>query len=104
MDFTNVILKFPFSYIALDLIDPFKTASSGATQCLTCMCLLTGFLFTVPIADKKAETVINAYLRNIYLITGESKYVLLDRGSEFTSKTFKEVIASYSNLYITKKS
>ena len=56
------------------------------------MCLLTGFLFTVPVTDKRAEMVVNAYLRNIYSITGGSKYILSDRGSEFVSKTLKEVI------------
>ena len=56
------------------------------------MCLLTGFLFTVPIPDKRTGTVINAYLRNVYSIMGGSKYILSDRGTEFTSKTFKEII------------
>ena len=55
------------------------------------MCLLTGFLFTVPITDKRAEMVVNAYLRNINSITGGSKYILSDRGSKFISETFKEV-------------
>ena len=91
VDFTNVIPKFPFCHISLDTIGPFEMASSGATRCLICMCLLTGFLFTVPITDKQAETVVNANLRNIYSITGGSKYILSDRGSEFISKTFQEV-------------
>ena len=34
---------------------------------------------------------VNVYLRNIYSITGGSKYILSDRGSEFISKTFQEV-------------
>ena len=76
----------------MDLIGPFETTSNGATRCLTCMCLPTGFLFTVPIPDKRAETVINAYLRNVYAITGGSKYILSDCRTEFTSKTFKEII------------
>ena len=76
----------------MDLIGPFETTSNGATRCLMCMCLLTGFLFTVPIPDKRAEMVINAYLRNVYAITGGSKYILSDCGTEFTSKTFKEII------------
>ena len=92
VDFSNTIPKFPFSYIAMDLIGPFETTSNGATRCLTCMCLLTGFLFTVPIPDKRAETVINTYLRNVYAITGGSKYILSNHRTEFTSKTFKEII------------
>ena len=76
----------------MDLIGPFETTSDGATRCLTCMCLLMGFLFTVPIPDKWAETVINAYLRHVYSIAGGSKYILSDRGTEFTSKTFQEIV------------
>ena len=57
VDFSNTIPKFPFSYVAMDLIGPFETTSNGATRCLMCMCLLTGFLFTVPIPDKRAEMV-----------------------------------------------
>ena len=91
IDFTNIIPKFPLSQVALNIMGPFETASSGATCFLTCMCLLAGFLFTVPITDKRAEMVVNAYLRNIYSITGGIKYILSDRGSEFISKTFKEV-------------
>ena len=55
VDFKNVISKFPFSHISLDIIGPFEMASSGATRCLTCMCLLTGFLFPVPITDKMSR-------------------------------------------------
>ena len=46
----------------------------------------------VLIPDKRAETVINAYLRNVYSITRGSKYILSNRETEFTSKTFKEII------------
>ena len=69
------------------------------------MCLLTGFLFTVLIPDKRAKMVINAYLRNVYAITGGSKYILSDHGTEFTSKTFKEIIdrLQLTHLYISEK-
>ena len=90
--YVNVIPKFPFSHISLDIVGPFEMTSSSATWCFTCMCILTEFLFTVPITDKRAGMVVNAYLRNIYSIMGGSKYILSDRGSEFISKTFKEVI------------
>ena len=47
-------------------------------------------LFTVPIPDKRAKTVINAYLRNVYAITGGSKYILSDRGTELRLKPLKK--------------
>ena len=56
--------------------------------------------------DKRAEMVVNAYSRNIYSITGGSKYILSDRGSEFISKTFQEVTErmQLTHIHIAQKS
>ena len=56
------------------------------------MDLLTYYIFLVPIPDKQAETVIKAYTENIYSEAGGSYSILLDRGSEFTTQTFKQVV------------
>ena len=58
---------------------------------LSCMDLLTHYLFLVPIKDKQAETIISAYTENIYTEAGGSHTILSDRGSEFTAKTFREI-------------
>ena len=56
------------------------------------MDLLTHYIFLVPILDKQAETVIKAYTENIYSEAGGSHSILSDRGSEFTTQTFKQVV------------
>ena len=50
--------------------------------------MLTNCMFIIPIRLKSTEEVIKAYLTGVYYIFGGNKYVLGDRGSEFTSKQF----------------
>ena len=92
IDFTNVIPRFPMANIALDLLGPFLPTSRGNERILSCMDLLTHYIFLVPISNKQAETVIKAYTENIYLEAGGSQLILSDRGSEFTAQTFKQVV------------
>ena len=56
------------------------------------MDLLSHYIFLVPIPDKQAEMVIKAYTEHIYSEAGGSYSILLDRGSEFTTQTFKQVV------------
>ena len=89
VDFTNVIPQFPMANIAIDLMGPFLPTTRGNERILTCMDLLTHYIFLVPIPDKQAETVIKAYTEHIYSEAGGSYSILSDRGSEFTTQTFK---------------
>ena len=54
------------------------------------MDLLTHYIFLVPISHKQTEMVIKAYTENIY--SGGSYSILSDRGNEFTTQTFKQVV------------
>ena len=78
--------------IAIDLLGPFLQTIQGNERILSCMDLLTHYIFPVPIPDKQAETVIKAYTENIYSEAGGSYSILSDRGSEFTTQTFKQVV------------
>ena len=91
VDFTTAIPRFPMANIAIDLLGPYLPTSRGNERILSCMDLLTHYLFLVPIKDKQAETIISAYTENIYSEAGGSHTILSDRGSEFTAKTFKEI-------------
>ena len=88
----NVIPRFPMANIAIDLMGPFLPTTQGNERILSCMDLLTHYIFLVPIPDKQAETVIKAYTEHIYSEAGGSYSILLDRGSEFTTQTFKQVV------------
>ena len=43
-------------------------------------------MFMIPMRSKSSKEVIKAYLTGVYSTFGGSKYILSDRGSEFTSK------------------
>ena len=91
VDFTTAIPRFPMANIAIDLLGPYLPTSRGNVRILSCMDLLTHYLFLVPVKDKQAETIISAYTENIYTEAGSSHTILSDRGSEFTASTFQEI-------------
>ena len=50
---------------------------------LTVIDMLTGFTMAVPIKNKNAETICDAYRNHIYCTFGGSSRILTDNGSEF---------------------
>ena len=84
--------KRPLDSIACDLVGPFHPHSSkGNSYILTCMYLLTSYPIAIPIANKQAETIIQAYLQNIYTTFGRSLTMITDNGKEFKNDLFKKV-------------
>ena len=73
------------SFIAMDLLDKYLDTENGNCYALTIICMLTSFVTTAPIKDKKTETVINAYIKYIYADKGGSQFILSDNGKEFLS-------------------
>ena len=59
------IPKIPFSCIAIDTIGKLPTISSGNEYALTCIDLLTSYVIAVPMPDKTANSVVEAYLSGI---------------------------------------
>ena len=58
---------------------------------LTVIDMLTGFTMAVPIKNKNAETICEAYRDNIYCVFGGSSRILMDNGSEFKNQEMKQV-------------
>ena len=73
------------AYIAKDLLGDYSETSQCHCYGLTIICMLTSFVEVIPIEDKKTETVIKAYLKYVYADKGGSKFILMDRGSEFSN-------------------
>ena len=90
-DFTTSVPRYPMANIAMDLMGPFLPTTKGNTYILSCMDLLTHFLFLVPILNKQAEMVVTMYTDSIFAVGGESEMILSDRGSEFRAETFNQV-------------
>ena len=74
--------KVPFTCIVIDTIVKFPTTSSGNRYTLTCIDLLTSYVIAVPMLDKTAELVVEAYLSGTLSRARASMVCLSDNGLE----------------------
>ena len=82
----------PMQLICMDLVGPISPVNSrGNRFILTCIDMLTGFTMAIPIKDKSASTVCDAY-RALHLCTfGGSFRILTDNGTEFKNEQMDEL-------------
>ena len=82
----------PMDFISMDLIGEFYPPSShGNKYALTVICMLSGWTWCIPIPDKTASVVVNAYLKHVHHVFGPSRKILSDNGTEFSNRLFKTV-------------
>ena len=78
------VATFPMQFICMDLIGDFHPPTSRKHRyALTVICMLTGYVFCVPLKTKTAEEVIQAYIDNVYSKFGGSLKMLSDNDTEF---------------------
>ena len=83
----------PMEFICMDLVGPILPPSSRANKyVLTVIDMLTGFTIAVPIKNKNAETICEAYRDNIYCVFSGSSRMLTDNGSEFKIKKCRKFV------------
>ena len=58
---------------------------------LTVICMLTGYMFCIPLKTKIAEEIVDKYLTHAAFTFGNSRKILSDNGTEFKNTLFKEV-------------
>ena len=63
------------AYIAVDVLGKYSEMSWGLHYALTIKCMFTSFVEIILIKDKKAETVITAYLKYVYTDKGGAKFI-----------------------------
>ena len=81
------VATFPMQFISMDLIGEFHPQTSRKHRyALTVICMLTGYVFCVPLKTKAAEEVIQAYIDNVYSKFGGSLKMLSNNGTEFKTK------------------
>ena len=82
----------PMKFISMDLIGEFHPPSTkGNRYALMVICMFTGYTFCIPIPNKKAETVLKAYMDHVYCKYGGSLKILSDNGMEFKNRLMEEV-------------
>ena len=94
------VASFPMQFISMDLIGEFHPPTSkGKKYALTVICMLTGYVFCVPLKTKTAEEVLQAYIDNVYSKFGGSLKILSDNGTEFKNKIFEQVAKELGVVY-----
>ena len=76
----------------MDLVGPISPVTSrGNCFILTCIDMLTGFMIAVPIKDKTASTVCDAYRAHVYCIFSGRVRILTHNGTEFKNEQMDEI-------------
>ena len=84
----------------MDLIGEFHPPTTkGNRYALTVICMLTGYVFCIPLKTKTAEEVLQVYVDKVYSKFGGSIKILSDNGTEFKNKIFKQVAKELGVVY-----
>ena len=83
---------FRMEFISMDFIgELYPPSKSGHKYALTIICMLTGYVFCIPLRTKQASEVLQACIDNIYVKFGGSLKILSDNGTEFKNQLFEKV-------------
>ena len=74
------------------MIGKLPVATSGNKYVSTCIDLLTSYIIAVPMPDKTAESMVEAYLSHILFRSGSSMVCLSDNGSELKNNQMNTVL------------
>ena len=86
------VATFTMQFISMDLIGEFHPPTTKRNRyALTVICMLTGYVFCIPLKTITAEEVLQAYIDNIYSKFGGSMKILSDNGTEFKNKIFEQI-------------
>ena len=78
------VATFPMQFISMDLIGKFHPPTSRKHQyAITVICMLTGYIFCIPLKTKTSGEVTQAYIDNIYSKFGGFLKIPSDNGTEF---------------------
>lgn len=85
------VLCEPFEYLLIDCVGPLPVSKSGSKYLLTVMCQTTRYPAAYPLRTITAKAVVKA-LSQFISIFGIPKVIQSDRGSNFTSHMFAQVL------------
>ena len=78
--------------IAIDTIGKLPVTTTGNEYALTCIDLLTSYVIAVPIPDKTAKSMVEAYLSGILSRTGATMVCLSNNRSELKNNQMNTVL------------
>lgn len=80
----------PMDFVCMDLVGGFPETFTSNVYALTCIDVLTGYVWAIPVPDKTAESIVLAFMIHIYPF-GMPRKILTDNGTEFVNELFKKV-------------
>lgn len=84
----------PFAELAVDLLGPLSASREGYTSILSAVDTFSGFLFTIPLRDTSAHSLILALFSNVFFKFGFPSQLRSDNGSNLRSSLLREVAAA----------
>jgi hypothetical protein len=86
----------PFQRLSIDLVGPLMETKDGHKWILSCIDAFTNYVTFIPLPNKEAATVVDAFYRKCICVHGAPQILLSDRGSEFTAGTFEALMDDYN--------
>ena len=87
---------FPMEFIGMDLTgELYPPSRSGHKYALTMICMLTGYVFCIPLKTKQGSGVLQAYIDNIYAKFGGSLKILSGNGTELKNHFLKRLLRNW---------
>lgn len=90
----------PFERLILDCVGPLPKSREGYQYILSFMCSATRFPEAVPLRNLKAKTVIKELIKFCSYF-GLPRVIQTDRGTNFTSKLFNQVVDDLAVKHVT---
>lgn len=81
----------PFEYLTIDCVGPLSPSKAGSIHILTVMCRTTRYPAAYPLRTPSTKSVVKA-LSQFISIFGIPKIIQTDRGTNFTSRMFAQVL------------
>lgn len=85
------VVNEPFEYLLIDCVGPLPVSKSGSKYLLTVMCQATRYPAAFPLRSITAKAVVKA-LSQFVSVFGIPKVIQSDRGTNFTSHMFAQVL------------
>lgn len=89
-------VSYPFQVIAVDLIGPLPRSKKGNKWLLVVACWFTKYTLLFPLRSAKSQYVEDALENKVFQVHGPPSILICDNGTQFTSKSFKNLSEMYS--------
>lgn len=94
---TQKIVEYPWQFVTLDYVGPLPASGKNRYTCLLVATdVFSKFVLVQPFREAKAETLVEFVQNMIFRLFGVPEIVLTDNGTQFVSKSFKQLLADYN--------